>query len=279
MNTTKDIELKIHKFEGIKKIVISMKSIASLNLQKAQHLIDSIREYESQINETLKGILSYYPDINLSFTKGKKAIIVYGSDQGLCGLFNEKLANFVQTEFKEKEDFYGFIVIGKKLDDFITDKKIKTFPAPIDYGSIYSYATNLMEFLSDLYISNQINEIYLSYNQFVGIGKFKTVIKKVIPFEIKRKNIYEYPPIVDINPIEILSSSIIEYIYSNVFRAYIESFISENGVRMMNMNNASKSIEKSINKLEIEKNYFRQEEITNEIEEIISAYKVLVGEK
>lgn len=279
MNTTKDIELKIHKFEGIKKIVISMKSIASLNLQKAQHLIDSIREYESQINETLKGILSYYPDINLSFTKGKKAIIVYGSDQGLCGLFNEKLANFVQTEFKEKEDFYGFIVIGKKLDDFITDNKIKTFPAPIDYGSIYSYATNLMEFLSDLYISNQINEIYLSYNQFVGIGKFKTVIKKVIPFEIKRKNIYEYPPIVDINPIEILSSSIIEYIYSNVFRAYIESFISENGVRMMNMNNASKSIEKSINKLEIEKNYFRQEEITNEIEEIISAYKVLVGEK
>ncbi|RMA97236.1 F0F1 ATP synthase subunit gamma [Hydrogenothermus marinus] len=279
MNTTKDIELKIHKFEGIKKIVISMKSIASLNLQKAQHLIDSIREYESQINETLKGILSYYPDINLSFAKGKKAVIVYGSDQGLCGLFNEKLANFVQTEFKEKEDFYGFIVIGKKLDDFITDNKIKTFPAPIDYGSIYSYATNLMEFLSDLYISNQINEIYLSYNQFVGIGKFKTVIKKVIPFEIKRKNIYEYPPIVDINPIEILSSSIIEYIYSNVFRAYIESFISENGVRMMNMNNASKSIEKSINKLEIEKNYFRQEEITNEIEEIISAYKVLVGEK
>ena len=47
----------------------------------------------------------------------------------------------------------------------------------------------------------------------------------------------------------------------------------------MNMNNASKSIERNIKKLDVEKNYYRQEEITDEIQEIISAYKVIVGER
>lgn len=44
------------------------------------------------------------------------------------------------------------------------------------------------------------------------------------------------------------------------------------------MDNASKSIEKNIKNLEIERNYFRQEEITDEIQEIISAYRVITGE-
>ncbi|RMD46632.1 MAG: hypothetical protein D6831_01535, partial [Aquificota bacterium] len=90
---------------------------------------------------------------------------------------------------------------------------------------------------------------------------------------------FTFPPIVDIDPTEILSNLIIEYIFANIYRSYLESFLSENGVRLMNMNNASKSIEKNINRLQIEKNYYRQEEITNEIQEIIGAYKVIAGEK
>ncbi|WP_457622650.1 F0F1 ATP synthase subunit gamma [Persephonella sp.] len=278
MNSTKDIELKIKKFDDIRKIVISMKSIASLNLQKAQHIITSLRDYESEITDSLLKILSFFPDLSLSFSKGKKAVIVYGSDQGLCGLFNEKIGKEVLSKFLEDPDLAGFIAVGKKLDDIISEKKLKTFTSPIDYDSIYSYASELIDFITNLYVTEKIREIYVAYNQFSGIGKFRPTVKKIIPFEIKKKNFYRYPPVVDTDPAQILSDIIIEYIFANIYRSYLESFLSENGVRLMNMDNASKSIEKNIKKLEIERNYFRQEEITDEIQEIISAYRVITGE-
>lgn len=187
MNSTKDIELKIKKFDDIRKIVISMKSIASLNLQKAQHLITSLRDYESEITDSLQKILSFYPDLSLSFNEGKKAVIVYGSDQGLCGLFNEKIGREVLSKFSDDPDFAGFIVVGKKLDDVISDRKFKTFPSPVDYDSIYSYASELIGYITQLYISEKINEIYVSYNQFMGIGRYRPVIKRIIPFEVERK--------------------------------------------------------------------------------------------
>ncbi len=279
MNSTKDIELKIKKFEDIKKIVISMKSIASLNLQKAQHLIHSLRDYESEITDSLQKILSFYPEISLSFKEGRKAVIVYGSDQGLCGLFNEKIGKEVRSRFSQDREFSGYIIVGKKLDDIISDRKFKTFSSPVDYDSIYSYASELISYITELYITESINEIYVAYNQFTGVGRYKPVVKKIIPFEIERKNLYRYPPVVDIDPARILSDIIIEYIFANIYRSYLESFLSENGVRLMNMDNASKSIERNIKTLEIERNYFRQEEITDEIQEIISAYRVLMGER
>lgn len=279
MKTTKDIELKIKKFEDIGKIILSMKSIASLNVQKSQHQIESLRAYEDEINDSLKKILSYFPEVSISFETGRKAVVVYGSDQGLCGLFNEKIAKEAEERFLDKEGFQGFIVIGKKLDDAIINGKMKVFKAPVDYESIYSYASELIEYISSVYVSGKINELYVAYNQFMGIGRYRPVVKKIFPFEIEREELFAFPPVVDIKPTEILSNLIIEYIFANIYRAYLESFLSENGVRLMNMNNASKAIEKNINHLEIEKNYYRQEEITNEIEEIISAYKVIAGEK
>jgi len=279
MKTTKDIELKIKKFEDIGKIVLSMKSIASLNVQKSEHIINSLRDYENEIIKSLQKVLSFFPEVSLAFKEGKKAVVVYGSDQGLCGLFNEKIGREMENIFLKEEGFEGFIVIGKKLDDVISDKKIKTFKAPVDYESIYSYASELMEYLSDMYISEKINEVYVAYNQFMGIGRYRPVYKKVIPFEIERKRLFSFPPVVDIDPSQILSHLIIEYLFAGIYRAYIESFLSENGVRLMNMSNASKSIEKNIKKLDVEKNYYRQEEITDEIQEIISAYNVITGGK
>ena len=279
MKTTKDIELKIKKFEDIGKIVLSMKSIASLNVQKSEHIINGLRDYENEIINSLQKVLSFFPEVSLAFKEGKKAVVVYGSDQGLCGLFNEKIAKKMEEIFLKDRDFEGFIVVGKKLDESITDKKIKTFKAPVDYESIYSYASELIEYLSEIYISGKVNEVYVAYNQFMGIGRYRPVYKRVIPFEVKRKKLFSFPPVVDMDPSQILSHLIIEYLFAGIYRAYIESFLSENGVRLMNMNNASKSIERNIKKLDVEKNYYRQEEITDEIQEIISAYKVIVGER
>ena len=267
-----EIELKINKFEDIKKIVLSMKSVASMNVQSSQHYIENVRFYGEKVAEAISDMLGYFPQLILPFRKGKTCTVVFGSDQGLCGLFNNKVAEKVKG-------FAGdelFIVIGKKLKEVFPFKPFKSFKSPISFDSIYSSASELISVISELFISEEIAKVNLVYNEFRGIGSYEPVERGVIPFEVERKRIFEFPPIVDMKPEQILSNLIIEYIYVHIYRAYLESFLSENSVRLMNMNNASRSIDKKLEFLNIERNYYRQEMITGEIEDSISSYKTLV---
>ncbi len=275
MRSTREIEERIRKLQEVEKIIVSMKSIASLNIQGSHNLIDSLRDYEKEVSRTIGMVLSYFPEVVLSFKGGYKLIVVFGSDQGLCGLFNERIASTLRGF---GDDLIGLILVGKKLTDIVEDKVIKVLSAPISYDSIYAHASELVDLISSLYTEGKIGEILLAYNRFAGIGSYTPTVRRIIPFEVKREEVFGFPPLTDVSPEEILMGLIVEYLYSNLYRAFLESFLSENGVRLTNMDNAFKSLEKGIAQLEIEKNYFRQEEITTEIEEILTAYKQLAEE-
>ena len=275
--TTKQIDEKIKKYEELQKIVISMKSVASANVKKAQDLISSLREYERSILDLIALMLSHFPRLGMREIPVKGSIVVvFGSDLGLCGVFNERVAEKATSLFKGKE-LKGYLVVGRKLSDIIEHKKIKVFRAPTHYEAIYSRASELIEEVSEI-LRNEVFEIYTVYNQFSGIGKYKPVVKKVFPFEVRIGKSDNIPPVLDIPPEDIIKGLIMDYVFAMFYTAFLESFLSENGVRLMNMNSASSSIGKNLERLKMERNYYRQEEITAEIEEIMSTYKALSQE-
>ncbi|WP_457600165.1 F0F1 ATP synthase subunit gamma [Hydrogenivirga sp.] len=278
MTTTREIEERIRKFSEIGKIVLSMKSIASSNVRRAQSLIDSLREFEEGVVSSVKLVLSYFPELNLHLPEGKTLVVVFGSDQGLCGSFNDKLAEKVTEEFVNKEELVGFLIVGRRLSDLIGERKLRVFSAPTHYESIYPRASELIEEISRFFLRG-VSRIYTVFNEFTGVGSYRPVVSRVFPFEVSREEVWGIPPVLDIPPQEVLSGLITDYVFSRVYRAYLESFLSENGVRLMNMNSASSAIERTIGELEIERNYYRQEEITTEIEEIMTAFKLLGGER
>ena len=276
--TTKQIDEKIRKYRELGKIIISMKSIASANVKRAQNLIESLREYEMNLIDSISTLLSHFPNLTIERIEGGKSlVVVYGSDLGLCGVFNEKVSKKAQDVFGKSENLLGYLIVGKKLADIMDSKVLKVFSAPTHYEAIYARASELIDEISKLFKEN-ISEIYTIFNEFLGIGSYRPTVRRIFPFEVKREKVSEIPPIVDIPPQEILIGLIVDYIFARIYRAYLESFLSENGVRLMNMNNASSSIERNLEKLKLERNYYRQEEITAEIEEIMSAYKVIAGE-
>ncbi len=278
MTSTKEIEERIRKFREIEKIVLSMKSIASSNVRRAQILIESLREFEENVVSSVGMVLSYFPDLSLNVSGGKVLVVVFGSDQGLCGNFNDRVFERALGVFGKRGELMGFLVVGRKLSDLMEDNVIRTFSAPTHYESIYSRASELIDQIS-LIFSEEVSELYTVFNEFLGVGSYRPVVRRVFPFEVERKEVWGVPPILDIPPKEVLSGLISNYIFSRIYRAYLESFLSENGVRLMNMNSASSAIERSLESLHIEKNYFRQEEITSEIEEIMTAFRLLVEER
>lgn len=274
MSSTSEIKDKIDKFAEIDKIILSMKAIASINVQQAQLQIENIRLYQKEIKKSLDEIYSLFPEIILETAKGEKLYIVWGSDQGLCGNFNNSLSQKANSISETEKNINGFILIGKRLKNDFTGRLIDTLNSPSDINSIHSYAGNLIKDILEIYSTGKIEEIYLVYSLFKGIGSYETQIQKVIPF-IPEHQLIDDIPLVDMKPQDLLKNVLFEYIYSFIYQAYLDSFLSENGVRLMNMNNASKNMEEKTKQLEIENNYFRQEEITAEMLGIISSYQIL----
>ncbi len=271
MRSTREIDLRIRKFQEVHKIVLSMKSIASTNVRSAQERIESLRSYAGEISESISMILSYFPNLSMPAEDGETLVVAYGSDQGLCGIFNEKIGRFVEERFSTA----SFIVVGRKLEEILSVRKLSVLNAPVSYEAIYRSASVLIDAVAELFLERGISEIFLAYNQFLGVGRYSPTLRRVFPFEIERKRAPDIPPILDLPPEEVLSSLIFEHLFSEIYRAYLESFLAENGVRLMNMNNASNSIERTLEDLRVERNYYRQEELTAQMQEILSAFRVL----
>ncbi len=272
MASLKEVEKKVEFYVGMKRVVLSMKSIASSNLTRAQDTLKTLREFDSAVLDAISFIKGIFPELSFRPEKGSRLVILFGSDHGLCGKFNEHLLSTALGRFDSEED--RFLAIGRRLA-LLLGGKAEFFPAPGHFESIHPRATELIERITP-YFEEGLPEIYAVFNEFRGIGKYRTSVITLFPIEAGVKRRFGVKPLIDLPPEEILSRLITEYLFSRIYRCYLESFISENGVRLVNMEGASSSIDENLKRLQVERNYLRQEEVTSEILEVMSAYRLMV---
>lgn len=273
MTSTQDIETRIHKFGEISKIILSMKALASYNVQQAQYKIEQIRTYETQIQFALQDILPLLPEPVLN-RRAKKLVVVFGADQGLCGLFNASLAQYA-VQGPSTDPRPDYLVIGRRLQELFPVPMLNTLSSPSDFGSIYSLTTEVLGLLYQYYERGDYGMVDIVCNHFGGIGSFQPLRTVLLPLHLQQSSQTGPVPLMDVATEEIFSHVLQEYLYMEIYRAFLESFLSENGVRLVNMNQASQNIDKGIQKLEMESNFVRQNEVTDELSEIISAYTVI----
>lgn len=273
MTIRSEIEAHQKKLVDINRIILSMKAIASINVQRAQEHIENMRVLNEQVTHCIKDIIGHFPHLELRSEGKSQLCIAFGTDQGLCGTFNESISETIHQMTLDKPQM-SYLIIGKRLESYVSSDNIEQiFPSPMDINSLYSMVNELFEYF--VHKIDHFKEVILVFNRFMGIGKYKTKLTNLIPIQLSPQNIKGFPPIMDIPSNELLSQIYIEFIYSSIYQAYLESFLAENGVRLLNMNNASQNLKSKLNELELESHYYRQQEITEEIIAVISSYKTI----
>lgn len=279
MSSTREIEARIRKFSEIGKIILSMKSLASLTVQQAQQKIEQIRNYEQHIQAALHDLLPSLPE-QRARTGHRELVLVFGSDQGLCGLFNASLARkLAETQSAERD----VLLIGHRLADLVPGTKRQVLSSPSDLNSIYAHTSELLGLLSQQFEEDRYHKVELLYNHFTGLGSYQSLVVPLLPLNLQ-SNASDSPPhlhprsqpLMDVAVEEIFAQILQEFLYMEIYRAFLESLLSENGVRLVNMNQASRNIDKRIQELEMESNFVRQNEVTDELSEIIAAYGVII---
>jgi len=286
MANLKEIRKRIQSVKNTQQITSAMKMVAAAKLKKSQERMEKSRPYAAKMADVLASLArrtheKAHPLLVCREVKNI-ALVVVTSDRGLCGAFNQNIIKTTEQFIRQNRSRYSemlFTMIGKKGYDYFKIRPITIhreylgISGKLDYGLAGSIAENLQE----LFLSANVDEVYILYNKFRSTISQEVMFTRLLPIapaEVPEGQTvpgYVFEP----SDEEILDDIIKKNLEVQIFQAMLESEAAELGARMSAMDSATSNAEEMIKKLTLKYNRVRQETITNELIEIVSGAEAL----
>jgi len=286
MATLRDIQRRIRSVQSTQKITRAMKLVAAAKLRRAQERILSARPYANKMAELLGNLVSGADGAThplLEQREGpRRQIVIITADRGLAGAFNANILRRAVELIRESSAAdVTLVVVGRKARDFFRRRSHTVKRDMIGFWDrlAYSHAAELADAFMHSYLDNEVDEVFLLYNEFRSVALQRPVRQQLLPIprteaadgEAMAPVDYIYEP----GPAEILGDLLPRHVRMQVYRALMESLAGEYGARMTAMEAATKNAKEMIDVLTIQYNKARQEKITKELLDIVGGAEAL----
>jgi F-type H+-transporting ATPase subunit gamma len=288
MPSLRDVRKRIRSVISTRQITKAMEMVAAAKLRKAQLRAMQVRPYSEKMDHILESLSAaasgemVHPFFEKREVK-KQTLVLMTSDRGLCGSFNANLIRKSQEwlEGKEREKV-ELVLVGKKGFDFYKRRPYEIAGKFLDWSGNLNYAKarELVDLLTNRFLSGQTDEITIIYTQFISTVRYRATESRYLPVERprideKKKRLLEY--IFEPSPDKIFSDLMPRYALTKMITALAGSFASEHSARMIAMGAATKNAGEMIDTLTLQYNKARQAAITKELLEIVSGAEALKG--
>jgi F-type H+-transporting ATPase subunit gamma len=276
-----DIRRRIRSVKNTQQITKAMKMVSAAKLRRAQEAMFAARPYARKMQEVLNSLASRAdPGVHpLLWQRGeqRQLLVVVTADKGLCGGFN---ANILRQALRFLDEQKGrgrevsLELVGRKGRDFFRRRHL---PIRAEHVGVFSplqfsFAQRLATDLIEAFVTNQVDQIHLLYNEFKSVVQQRIVVEMLLPiprqaFDPREPALdYVYEP----EPAKIVGQMLPKHVEVQVWRALLESQAAEHGARMAAMDAATNNAGDMIDRLTLHMNKVRQAAITKEIIEVVS---------
>ncbi len=289
MANTQALRRRIKTAQNISKTTRAMQMIAATKLKKAQSAALASRPYVNKLTEITKSVApakgiaqeELHPYMKTQNKDSKTLYIVISPDKGLCGGL---ITNLIKEYLKIRNDTsLTFITIGKKIEGPISGHKnlLASFPFGTtlpEFGMVLPVA----KIVDDEYLSGRVGSVKIITTHFNSVFSQSTNIIDLLPIRIEAIDGQQAP--ISSNKLFEPKESILlpellkRYLYMVLYQSLLESFASEQGARMIAMQNATDNARDIVNTLQLIYNKARQEKITKEILDISGAASAMNNE-
>ncbi len=281
----RDIKRRIVSVKSTRQITKAMKMVAAAKLRKAQEAVVASRPYASKMAEVMGALGSVSQEVTHPLLAKREEknilIIVFSSDKGLCGAFNANVFKAVHTLIRENEGKGIYVtVIGKKGRDFWKRRNVTMEKAYVNYTRDinYQFAQKISKDLIETFTQEKVDKIYMVYNKFRSAAVQDPTAVQLLPVEPaggKTDEAAGSDMLFEPSGEAVLSAILEKYVEVQIFQALIESWASENGSKLVAMDNATRNAGEMITALTLQYNRARQAAITKELIEIVSGADAL----
>ncbi|HET6567374.1 MAG TPA: ATP synthase F1 subunit gamma [Rhodothermales bacterium] len=304
MASLRDIRTRINSFKSMQQVTRAMKMVAAAKLRRAQEQIFRTRPYAYMIGDIvnrLKGrvdpeahpLLQGRPDVDAVL------LVVVTADRGLAGAFNANIVKLTEQTINERfadvkaQGKLYLMCIGRKGREHFARRG---YQLAGDFRGVFddlkfATARAIVDEAVAGFVDGRWDEAYVIYNEFKNTISQNRIVEPFLPIpqerfltplmeeagEEGRTSAGTSDMIFEPDPSEIIDIIVPRYLNYQMWRVLLESNASEQGARMVAMDNATSNADELLRDLRLKYNRARQDAITKELIEIVSGANALAA--
>ncbi len=282
-----------HKLSGagdLKSVVRSMKALAASSIGQYEQSVLALGDYYRTVELGLAVCLRGHPGPPEAAPQAGGpsqpiGAIVFGSDQGLVGQFNDILAEFAARALAALPEAKRVWAVGGRIGDRLADlglRPVGTFVVPTSVGAIAPLVGQMLVTTESHHATGAAAHLYLFHNRPTAGAGYEPAGQRLLPLDAHWGLALARLPWPSGNLPEVvgardqtLRALVREYLFVSLFRACAESLAGENASRLAAMQRAEKNIDGLTDRLNQTYRRLRQASIDEELFDVVSGYESL----
>lgn len=288
MLTLEELRRQVRSTEDLGSIARAMKALAAVRIRQSRSAVESLDRYAAAVESGLQVAMRHRPrgiriagDDLLSGT----VAVVFGSDLGLAGRFNLRIADFALEHLDDLEpdpDRRALLTVGTRVASDLVARGVPVegeFEAPRSVEAIGGAVQSLLVTIEEVRERRGLERILLFYNHYRSGTAFRPHMIQLFPLNeawLRGIEARAWPskaiPTYRV-PWESLFRSLVgEHLFVSLFAAAAESQAAENASRLASMEAAERRIDERLAQVRARLNQQRKEHITGELLDLVTGY-------
>ena len=287
-DTLASLRRKITGASDLKSVVRSMKALAASSVGQYEKSVLALADYDRTIELGLAACLrsrrgaTDQPESPATAARSI-TVIVFGSDQGLVGQFNDLLAEHVAKTLEPIALDKKIWAVGDRIRARLIDAGLPiagVFPVPTSVNAITPLVGRILIDTEADHDNSEIIQLHLFHNRPTPGAAYEPVSQHLLPldgdWELRLANLpWPSPNLPEVigNREQTLRAFIREYLFVSLYKSCAESLAAENASRLAAMQRAEKNINDLVGTLEHTFHRLRQTSIDQELFDVLSGFE------
>ena len=290
---TESLGKKISTAGDLEGVVRAMKALAVSSIGQYEKSVQALGDYNRTVELGIalclrkRGPPPFVP-AKAHPDRDTVGAVVFGSDQGLVGRFNEVIVEFAKSTLGGLPGKTRKIwAVGERAHALMADTGLTqagTLAVPSSVGAITPLIGQVLIEVEQAIEKGEIVDFYLFHNRPKLGSSYEPVDKRLLPLDHAWQSKIATVPwptksVAEVIEGPALPAFIRGYIFVSLFQACAESLAAENASRLAAMQRAEKSIDDMLVDLNRKFHRMRQELIDEELFDVISGYEALLAKE
>lgn len=289
MATLRELKGRIGSVASSEKITGAMKMISSAKMHKAEAALRRLEPFRSQVRTVIGNLLSSdaaftSPLVTERTQINNALVIVWGSDDGLCGAYNANICKQLAVTLADLRDSIGpaaavtVMTVGKKMYKaaaHLADNKTSVIVAPDDINSKSDgpAVVNFAQKVRNQFADGAYDRVDVLYMNYISAGRQRSKTLQYLP--VLSESLHEQatpsgrPCLFEPDPATIFNAVIPLFLMAQMQDFFTQNQASEQAARVMAMQSANDNAKTLLEQLQLEYNKLRQQSITSELLDIV----------
>ena len=293
--TTASMTRKIASAGDLQSVVRTMKALAASSIGQYEESVRALGDYYRTVELGLGVCFRQSPPVAPAVKRkghpeaGAIGAVVFGSDQGLVGQFNDVVAEYAIKTLAAVPGKPRVWAVGERVHARLADAGLPLmglFPVPNSVQAITPLVGQIQIESETHRAQGDYDTLYVFHNRPQSGALYEPVSQRLLPLDAPWQLGLTQVPWPDKMLPELMGSAtstlralIREYLFISLFRACAESLASENASRLAAMERADQNINELLETLHGTFHRLRQAGIDEELFDVVSGFEALAGRK